>query len=160
MISGLHRGTVLLVEDDENDAFFFQRAFRKTGYGNPVHVATDGLEAIHYLSGEGVYANRERFPLPVMVVLDLNTPRRHGVEVLRWIRLHATLQRLIVVVLTSSVSPVDLDATYALGVNSYLQKPAEPDALAHAVHLLADYWLGMNRVPPLGGNAVVAELAP
>lgn len=143
----INRGLVLLVEDDENDAFFFQRAFGKTGFTNPIHVVRDGLEAIQYLSGEREYGERARYPVPALVVLDLNTPRRHGIEVLRWIRTHPDLQRLIVVVLTSSNSELDLEATYTLGVNSYLLKPAEPDALMRTVHAVATYWLGLNRTP-------------
>jgi CheY-like chemotaxis protein len=147
MISGVNYGLILLVEDDENDAFFFERAFRKTAFGNRIHVAHDGLEAIQYLGGEGEYGDRSRFPLPIFVVLDLNTPRRHGIEVLRWIRTHAELRRMVVVVLTSSSSDVDLEATYDLGVNSYLLKPAEPERFLEMVQAMAGYWVGLNRAP-------------
>lgn len=147
MIAGINRGLVLLVEDDDNDVFFFQRAFGKTGYGNALHVAHDGLEAIHYLGGEGEYADRAKYPLPILVVLDLNLPRRHGIDVLRWLRGQPALRSLVVVVLTSSSSELDLAATYELGVNSYLLKPAEPDQLIEIVRMLTVYWLGHNCAP-------------
>lgn len=142
-----HSGLVLLVEDDENDAFFFQRAFTKAGYTNPIHVACDGQEAMDYLSGAGAYADRAQFPLPEWVVMDLNMPRRNGIDVLKWIRAHPTLNRLVVVVLTSSCSDADIEATYSLKVNSYLMKPSESDRFASTVQLAAGYWLGLNRSP-------------
>ncbi len=147
MLSAPNRGVVLLVEDDEDDAFFFRRAFGKTGYGNPVHRVPDGLAAIHYLSGEGEYADRAQFPTPIMLVLDLNTPRRHGIEVLRWIRSRPEFASLVVVVLTSSNSEVDVAACYELGVNSYVVKTTETEGFVQNVQLMATYWLGLNRAP-------------
>jgi CheY-like chemotaxis protein len=158
MITPVNRGLVLLVEDDENDAYFFRRAFGKSGFANPLHVAPDGLEAIHYLEGRQHYADRQRFPLPDLIVLDLNTPRRHGIEVLKWVRARSELQRVPVVVLTSSASDVDLVAAYGSGANSYLVKPAEPAGLLHAVQMITTYWLGLNRCPGVwqAGDAATA----
>jgi CheY-like chemotaxis protein len=149
MIGLVKRGCVLLAEDEENDAFFFQRAFRKAGFENPVHHVHDGLETIQYLAGEGDYADRTRFPYPILLVLDLNMPRRHGLDVLRWIRAQPELRPLVIVVLTSSSSEVDLAATNELGVNSYVVKPAEPDRYVEAIQLLASYWLRLNCAPEL-----------
>lgn len=160
MIPGTNKGVLLLVEDDENDAFFFQRAFRKTTFTNPVQVARDGFEAIQYLGGEGEYADRARFPLPILMVLDLNLPRRHGIDVLRWLRAQPDLHALVVVVLTSSSSDVDLTATYQLGVNSYLLKPAEPERLLETVQALAAYWLVLNRAPGPTAAAIPARVTP
>lgn len=160
MIPGINKGVLLLVEDDENDVFFFQRAFRKTAFANPIQVARDGFEAIQYLGGEGEYANRARFPLPTLMVLDLNLPRRHGIDVLRWVRAHPELRSMVVVVLTSSSSDIDLSATYDLGVNSYLLKPAEPEQLLEMVQVMAGYWLVMNRAPSLNVEVPPRRLPP
>lgn len=160
MTPGPNHGCVLLVEDDENDVFFFQRAFLKTGFTNPLHVVRDGLDAINYLSGEGGFSDRVQNPMPILLVLDLNTPRRHGIDVLRWLRGQPALRWLPVVVFTSSSSDTDLEATYDLGVNSYLLKPAEPARLLEAVKLLAGYWLGLNRAPEVSTRRETASFQP
>src|SRR6476660_732111 len=117
---------ILLVEDDPNDVFFFERAAKKAGIGVPVHTVRDGQEAVNYLTGEGVYADREVHPFPVLMVLDLNLPQRHGLEVLRWLRNCKTCRTLLVIVLTSSRSELDIHEAYELGANSYLVKPSDP----------------------------------
>ena len=92
--------TILLVEDEENDVFFLKHAFEEVGVLNPLRVAQDGQEALDYLSGRGEYADRERFPLPCLILLDLKLPRVMGFEVLQWIREQPALKTLIVVVLS------------------------------------------------------------
>jgi len=78
--------TVLLVEDDLNDIFLVKRAFRTARIPNPLQVVTDGEEAIRYLRGDGKYADRQLYPLPQLVVMDINMPRRSGFEVLEWVK--------------------------------------------------------------------------
>ena len=78
--------TILLVEDEVNDVFFMKHAFEEVGILNPLQVAVDGQEAMDYLGGHGAYADRERFPLPCLTLLDLKLPRVMGLEVLQWIR--------------------------------------------------------------------------
>lgn len=139
---------ILLVEDDENDAFFFERAIKKAGVQQTLHVVRDGQEAVHYLGGTGSYTDREQHPLPRLVVLDLNLPIKHGLEVLRWLRDQPATQNLIVVVLTSSTDVLDLHEAYTLGANSYLVKPADPNQLTTIVEALKSYWLLLNAPPP------------
>lgn len=138
---------VLLAEDDENDVFFFERAYRRSGCKAPLHVVRDGEDAVEYLSGSGRYADRQSHPLPNLLVLDLNMPRRNGLEVLRWIRSQPAFGRLIVVVFTSSSAQTDLTTAYELGANSYLLKPAEPEKSATLVAQLLGYWVGSNQIP-------------
>src|SRR4051794_11741759 len=109
---------ILLVEDRDDDVVLIRKAFEKAGLTNPFQVARDGVEAISYLSGEGKFANREEFPLPWLVLLDLKMPRVGGFEVLRWIRSQPTLSRMIVLVLTSSEYIKDVQEAYKLGANS------------------------------------------
>lgn len=150
---------VLYAEDEENDVFLMQRAFRKAGIVNPLQTAADGADAIRYLQGAGDYADRQRFPLPCLVLLDLNLPRRSGLEVLRWIREQRTLQSLPVVIFTSSSQHRDIAAAYELGANGYLVKPSGADQLIELAVALrqtcleapvaADAVLEMNgNVPP------------
>lgn len=139
--------TILLVEDDPNDVLLIQRAFRKANLVNSLEVVRDGEEAVVYLAGEGPYADRERFPLPVLMLLDLKLPRKAGLEVLGWLRQQPSLKRLPVVVLTSSRETADINRAYELCANSYLVKPVAFDALLEMVKTLNMYWLVLNQRP-------------
>ena len=77
---------ILLVEDDENDVFFFKRAVERSGITHPLLVVRDGQDAVHYLGGTGDYSDRTTYPAPRLVVLDLNLPVKHGLQVLKWMR--------------------------------------------------------------------------
>lgn len=139
--------TILLVEDDPNDVLAIQRAFRKANLSNPLQAVGDGEQAVAYLSGQGIYADRERYPLPVLVLLDLKMPRMSGLEVLAWLRQQQGLNRLPVVVITSSRENPDINRAYELGANSYLAKPVAFDTLTEMVKTLGLYWLILNELP-------------
>lgn len=141
--------TILLVEDDPNDVFLIQRAFRKANLANPIQVMNDGEAAVLYLSGQEPYAERDRYPLPMLMLLDLKLPRRSGLEVLEWLKQQPKLKRLPVVVLTSSREHTDLNRAYDLGANSYLVKPVAFDSLLNMVQTLNQYWLIINESPNL-----------
>src|SRR4029077_18910272 len=98
--------TILLIEDDDNDAFFVRRAMKKTGMINPIQVARDGQEAIDYLQGVGKFAQGEHFPLPGLILLDLKLPFVMGLDVLKWIRQQLDLSP-IVIILSSSAEEKD-----------------------------------------------------
>src|SRR5216110_1633793 len=98
--------TVLLVEDDLNDIFLVKRAFKKAQIPNPLHVVTDGQEAIHYLRGIGKYADRAAYPLPTLLVMDIKMPRKTGFEVLEWVKGEdRPLRRIPIVIVSSSDNP-------------------------------------------------------
>lgn len=137
--------SVLLVEDDPADVFLIRRAFQKAQVSFLLHVAKDGEEAIAYLSGTGQYSDRERFPLPVFVLLDLKLPRRSGFEVLEWLRGQPALKRLPVVVLTSSRELRDINKAYDVGANSYLVKVADPTSMSDLTRLIDRYWMALNQ---------------
>jgi CheY-like chemotaxis protein len=139
---------ILYVEDDENDVTLMRHAWTKTRVRNPLKIVTDGEQAVKYLSGEGPYANRKEFPLPMLVLLDLKLPKLGGLEVLKWIRAQPAIHTLPVIVLSSSHRPEDLRVAYASGANSYLVKPPTIDGLTEMVSSVKDYWLGRSQLPP------------
>lgn len=139
---------ILYVEDDKNDIIFMQHAFAQAEVGNPLVTASDGRAAMDYLDGQGKYADRDQFPMPGLVLLDLNLPRKSGFEILQWIRQHHSCRTLPVVVFTSSSREIDIQKSYALGANAYVVKPAMLDELQEAVKIIKDFWLGLNQPPP------------
>jgi CheY-like chemotaxis protein len=138
---------ILLVEDDANDILLIQRAFQKAGLRNNLKIVRDGEQAIHYLSGQGAYGDRDKYPMPFLVLLDLKMPRVNGFDVLEWIRREPSLKRLLKVVLTSSNVQADVDRAYELGANSYLVKPVEFDEMVHMIQRFEIYWAEINRIP-------------
>jgi CheY-like chemotaxis protein len=128
--------TLLLVEDTEDDVFFLRRALKEAQIDHPLQVVTDGQQALDYLEGNGPYADRETYPLPFLILLDLKLPYVMGLDVLKWIRARPAFQRLPVVVLTSSLQDSDVTAIQRLGGNFYLNKPPNRDKLLDLVHLL------------------------
>ena len=136
----------------------------RSGSSNPVQVATDGEMAIEYLQGAGVYANRVKYPLPGLVLLNLKLPRISGREVLQWIRSKPGLKRVIVIVFTSAQYAGDIGLAYELGASSFVFKPTDFTHYSEIARSLKGWWLGCNRFPDLpqttialGGLADVAE---
>ncbi len=148
----VREGVILLAEDDPNDVLLIQRAFQRNHVANPVQVVRDGEEALAYLSGQAPFADRERHPLPVLMLMDLKMPRKSGLEVLAWVRQQPGLKRLPIIVLTSSNQSPDINRAYELGANSYLVKPAGFDSLLDLVKNLDMYWLILNEKPELQGG--------
>jgi len=145
-------GTILLAEDDPNDVILFQRALERASLNaGSLTVVRDGEEAISYLSGQGSFADRGRYPLPTLLLLDLKMPRKSGLEVLSWLRKQPLLRYLIVVFLTSSNSSEDIRLAYEAGVNSYLVKPVEFTEMVDMVRNLHRYWLEFNESLPASG---------
>jgi CheY-like chemotaxis protein len=147
---------ILHVEDDPNDVTLVGMAFRKAQLEISLFAATDGDQAVHYLAGDGIYADRTAHPLPTLVLLDLKLPRKSGLEVLAWLRAqsHPYLRRVPVVMLTSSNQPDDIDAAYDLGANSYLVKPGDLRVLVEMFKSLHQYWFCCNARP--GAAATMA----
>lgn len=148
--------TILLVEDDTNDVFFMQRAFKEVGILNPVQVAQDGREAMDYLGGDGVYADRDQFPLPCLALLDLKLPRVMGLELLKWVREQPALNDVIVIILSSSQVGHDIDRAYQLGANAFLVKPSGPLELLEIAAGIKQFWLDRTHGPTSRGKS--AEL--
>ena len=111
----------LLVEDNEDDVFFMERAFQQAGVHNPLHVVKNGEEAIEYLSGQNQFSDRQEHPLPDLIFLDLKMPGVNGFEVLKWMRDQPL--NMPVAVLTSSPEEIDRQRAFELGAGCYLLKP-------------------------------------
>ena len=136
---------ILLVEDNPDDVELTRIAFEEAKVANSLVVVRDGAEALDYLFARGAYAGRDPDDLPSIVLLDLNLPRVDGREVLQAIREDPHTRSLPVVVLTTSTEPFDLESAYALGVNSYIQKPVDFERFVWAVKQVGLYWLVLNQ---------------
>lgn len=146
---GLRDCGILLVEDDYNDILFIKRAFRRSKMDNLMQIVRDGDEAVAYLSGKGDYGDRNVYPLPGIIILDLKLPRRSGLEVLEWLRQQPVIKRIPVVILTSSKENMDVNRAYDIGVNSYLLKPVSSNALNEMIEILNAFWLRLNCYPSI-----------
>jgi CheY-like chemotaxis protein len=139
-------GTILLVEDNEDDVFFMQRAIKSVGISNPLQVVQDGQTAIDYLNGSGEFADRDKFPFPCLVLLDLKLPRKTGHEVLAALRAQKECAALVVIALTTSREAKDIAQAYQLGVNAYLVKPTSPTQLMEMMTAVRNFWITYNIV--------------
>jgi two-component system response regulator len=144
----MQKKIILLVEDNPDDVALTLRAFDRSGIANEVVVVRDGSEALEYLFATGRHADRSF--LPEVVLLDLNLPRIHGLDVLRQIRADERTRRLPVVILTSSSEERDMLSSYDLGANSFVQKPVDFTQFMEAARALGLYWLVLNKAPPAG----------
>lgn len=142
------RQTILLVDDSENDILLMRVAFKKAEFNSPLQEVHNGAEAIAYLKGEGGYSDRNKHPLPSVMLLDLNMPMKNGFDVLSWVRTQPMFKRLSITILTASMRPEDVERAFDLGANSYLVKPSNLDALAAMIRCLRD-WIQINHFPPL-----------
>lgn len=143
-----HNGIeILLVEDNPNDAELTIRALKKNNLANNITHLEDGAAALDYLFCEGIYAGRESFPRPKVILLDLKMPKIGGIEVLTRVKSDERTQSIPVVVLTSSKEDPDIKRCYELGVNSYIVKPVGFDNFLKAVAELGMYWLLLNEPP-------------
>jgi CheY-like chemotaxis protein len=141
---------ILLVEDNRMDVELTLDAFREAKLLNTIHVAANGQEALDYMFGRGQYADRNAFPLPNLILLDLKLPGVDGFEVLRQVKSTSILKRLPVIILTSSKEEGDRAMSYDCGANSYLVKPVSFDGFINVVRQIEGYWLSLNVAPPEG----------
>ena len=141
----LHRGgPVLLVEDSEDDAILMRHAFDDLGPARRLHWVDNGNEAILYLCGHRQYSDRNQYPIPALILLDLKLPMQNGFEVLRWIRSYPAFATLPVVVLSDCLDARIVRRAYELGANSFLSKPHATERRREVVQALQHYWLSVN----------------
>jgi two-component system response regulator len=139
---------LLLVEDNPDDEALTLRAFAKNNISNEVVVARDGVEALDYLFGTGVYDGRDVRIQPQLILLDLKLPKLDGLDVLRRLRADERTALLPVVILTSSKEDEDRIQSYRLGANSYIRKPVDFLQFIESVRQLGLYWLVLNEAAP------------
>jgi len=135
------KALILLVEDNRMDIELTLDAFNEAKLNNKIQIVNNGQEALDYLFARGSFADRNVYPMPDLVLLDLNLPGIDGFEVLRQVKTTPILKRLPVIVLTSSLS-------YDIGANSYLVKPVSFQGFLDVIYKIHDYWLTLNVNPP------------
>jgi CheY-like chemotaxis protein len=142
--------TILLADDDPDDRKLTQDAFVENRLVNVLHCVEDGEELMEYLRRQGRYVAQKDAPLPGLILLDLNMPRKDGREALKEIKADPELRRIPIVVLTTSKAEEDILRTYDLGVNSYVTKPVTFKSLVELVKVLGRYWFEVVELPPGG----------
>ena len=145
---------ILVAEDDADDRMMIKDAFEESRLGNPVDFVEDGMQLMSYLQREGQYAAMADHPFPGFILLDLNMPRKDGRTALKEIKTSPVLQRIPIVILTTSKAEEDIVRTYNLGVNSFICKPVTFDSLVEIVKTVGRYWIEIVALPPECQRAV------
>ena len=151
-------GTILLADDSEDDLLLTRIAFQKAGVKNPLREVHNGEEAIAYLQGEAPFNDRQQFPMPIILLMDLNMPRKNGFDVLTWLRAQKGLKRLTVIIFSASMRPEDLTKAFDLGANSFLLKPSSLEELTRTIQAIAD-WLSYTHFPSLTDGTEIRSSA-
>jgi CheY-like chemotaxis protein len=141
------QATILIVEDNAVDAMLLRRAFTKAAVLNPVWIVVTAEEAVAYLKGVDKYHDRAQYPLPGLILLDLELPGMTGHGLLAWLRTQPDLKALRVVVLSGSDNPRDINLAYELGASSFVTKPTDLEHLVRLSRAIHGYWLCFNQTP-------------
>jgi len=150
-MGGIQRLVILVAEDDENDVFLLERAFRKAGVELPAYICPNGAEAMEYLKGQGKSSDRSAYPFPRCLITDLKMPQCSGFDLLRWLHEHPECNFVPKIVLSASAEPNDVKLAYQLGANCYFRKPAESQALIDLVKMAHMFW-STAELPELPDN--------
>lgn len=137
----------LIAEDDRDTQLLIQRAFKQADLASPLFFTNDGQHTMDYLQGREEYADRSRFPMPAILLLDLKMPFRDGFDVLRWIRAQPRLRKLVVIMFSGSSLESDVEEAFNLGVNSFVMKPVSFSELLQVIMAIHHYWFGCNHFP-------------
>lgn len=148
LYNGVGLPSILLAEDDDNDAFGIELACKTTGHLDRFRRVSSGQEAVDYLSGNGLYQDRARYPLPTLILLDWSMPDFSGVKVLRWVRRHPLLKHLAVVVLSGLADTATKQKAFELGANSFVEKPGTFLEVQEMIDSMVRFWR-FNQVPDL-----------
>ena len=140
--------TILMVDDSQDDLFLLRECFAQAKCKHPLQEVHNGEEAIAYLNGDGPYADRSKFPLPIAMLLDLNMPKKSGFDVLVWLRAQPGIKRLPVYILTASNRAEDVDIAFQLGATGFLVKPSTLELLTSMLRCLTE-WVEINHFPTL-----------
>jgi CheY-like chemotaxis protein len=139
--------TILVADDDPDDCLMVKESFEEERVANPLHFVKDGEELMDYLKRRGDFKDMEDIPLPGLILLDLNMPRKDGREALREIKSDPDLRIIPVVVFTTSKAEEDIYRTYDLGVNSFISKPVTFEGLKGIIKTVTKYWLEIVELP-------------
>ncbi|WP_049721131.1 response regulator [Gilvimarinus polysaccharolyticus] len=138
---------ILMADDDADDRLLTEEALVESRVLNELHFAEDGVQLIEYLKGEGEFSDRSKYPMPGLILLDLNMPKKDGREALAEIKGDPALRRIPVVILTTSKAEEDMIKGYDLGAASYISKPVTFDALVDLMRTLGKYWVEFVELP-------------
>lgn len=139
--------TILLAEDDPDDAFMAREALNESRLANPMHIVGDGVELLDYLHRRGRYSDLSPLSRPGVILLDLNMPRMDGREALAEIKADPNLRQIPIVILTTSKAEEDIFKSYDLGVNSFITKPVSFESLVEVMKTLGRYWFEIVNLP-------------
>lgn len=139
----------LIAEDDENTQVLIVRAFKTLDLSMPVHFVETGDQVIDYLEGRGGFADRQQYPVPALLLLDLKMPKKNGLETLEWIR-QSRWRELVTIMFTGSDEESDAREAYRLGVNSFVRKPVGFGELVQILASIHHYWFSCNYFPDDG----------
>jgi len=137
---------ILIAEDDEDDYLFVIEALKEAGIGNQAHWVKDGEELMDFLNGSLQEENKKTSPIAI-ILLDLNMPKKDGLEALEEIKSHAIFRKIPVIVLTTSGEASEITHAYELGANSYIQKPIRYSEYLKTIEVLRNYWFSAVRIP-------------
>ena len=140
---------ILLVEDEEAHAELTSRAIRKAGNANRIDILTDGEEALDYVFNRAKYADKTKYPLPGLIILDIKLPNIDGIEILKQIKEHPVLKKIPVIMLTTSDREEDICRSYIHCANSYLTKPVGFKEFEEKIMQIEFYWMILNQPPSL-----------
>lgn len=150
--------SILYADDDEDDQILVSEALRETPVANAIQFVNDGEELLDFLYHRGPYRDKDKYPRPALILLDLNMPRKDGREALAEIKADPNLRSIPVVVLTTSQGEEDILTTYDLGVNSFITKPVSYEQLTKIVRVIITYWFNTVMLPPNGEKIDEREL--
>ena len=139
--------TILMADDDADDRMFAKEALEKARLGNDLRFVEDGEELMGYLRHQGEYTDQSDSPLPDLILLDLNMPKKDGREALKEIKEEPLLRRIPVVILTTSKAEEDVFRTYDIGASSFITKPVTFEGLVDVMKVLKTYWFEIVKLP-------------
>lgn len=139
--------TILIADDDSDDRLLIKESLEEARLANPLHFVEDGVELIDYLHRKNQFENLKSEPLPGLILLDLNMPRKSGIEALQEIKADPKLRQIPIVVFTTSKAEEDIIRTYNLGVNSFISKPVSFQAFTEVIQTLTKYWFEIVELP-------------
>ena len=143
--------SILMAEDDSDDRMLTQEAWEENRLASKLDFVRDGEELMDYLYRRGPYTDLTHIPLPGLILLDLNMPKKDGREALKEIKADPNLRRIPIVVLTTSKAEEDILRSYDLGVSSFITKPVTFEALVEVIRTLAMYWFEIVELPSDAG---------
>lgn len=142
-----HSTTLLMADDDPDDFFLLKSALEDLGAANPLRLVDNGVELMKYLMGEGPYTDRQAYPMPGVILLDLNMPKKDGREVLASIKQHADFGHIPVVVLSTSKVAEDVLRAYQLGASCFITKPSSYAGIEAIARMIKDVWFDLVTLP-------------